>query len=301
MLNSYLFQVPDNKKVNVIIDTDAKNEADDQYAIVHALLSPKLRVLGITAAHFSKRRTNFSMMESYEECQKITKLMKMTDVPVLKGNPEELTSEENAEVSEAARFIAAKVMETEEKIYILCMGALTNVAAALLFEPEIGEKLHVIWVGGKKPNAENDGREANTRNDYKAVNVVMKRCKNIVHIPAECYSKFQLSLAELQVKVRPYGEIGNYLFEELIDFNYRVNRPWSLGESWSLGDNSAVSHVLNPGNSVIEKRKAFLLNESLDIVENLDREIEMVAEIDSRYALEDLFAKLQLAYQCQYK
>ena len=39
MLNSYLFQVPDNKKVNVIIDTDAKNEADDQYAVSYTHLT----------------------------------------------------------------------------------------------------------------------------------------------------------------------------------------------------------------------------------------------------------------------
>lgn len=31
----------------LIIDTDAKNEADDQYAIVHALLSPSLVIEGI--------------------------------------------------------------------------------------------------------------------------------------------------------------------------------------------------------------------------------------------------------------
>jgi hypothetical protein len=31
---------------HVIIDTDAKNEADDQFAIVHALLSPSLDVRG---------------------------------------------------------------------------------------------------------------------------------------------------------------------------------------------------------------------------------------------------------------
>ena len=36
----------------VVIDTDAKNEADDQFAIVHALLSPSLDVRGLIAAHF---------------------------------------------------------------------------------------------------------------------------------------------------------------------------------------------------------------------------------------------------------
>ena len=41
----------------VIIDTDAKNEADDQYAIVHALLSPTLDVRGLVPAHFGTERS----------------------------------------------------------------------------------------------------------------------------------------------------------------------------------------------------------------------------------------------------
>jgi inosine-uridine nucleoside N-ribohydrolase len=40
------------RKRRVIIDTDAKNEADDQFAIVHGLLSPTLDVRGLIAAHF---------------------------------------------------------------------------------------------------------------------------------------------------------------------------------------------------------------------------------------------------------
>ena len=50
---AYLFDVPEYKKVRVIIDTDAACEADDPFAIVQALLSPKLIVKGIVAEHFN--------------------------------------------------------------------------------------------------------------------------------------------------------------------------------------------------------------------------------------------------------
>ena len=39
-----MIKIPDEKKIRVIIDTDAACEADDPYAIVQALLSPKLIV-----------------------------------------------------------------------------------------------------------------------------------------------------------------------------------------------------------------------------------------------------------------
>ena len=51
----------------VIINTDAKNEADDQYAIVHALLSPSLDIRGLIAAHFGTSRSNRSMEDSRED------------------------------------------------------------------------------------------------------------------------------------------------------------------------------------------------------------------------------------------
>ena len=35
------YEFPADKKIRVIVNTDAKNEADDQFAIVHAILTPR--------------------------------------------------------------------------------------------------------------------------------------------------------------------------------------------------------------------------------------------------------------------
>ena len=62
----------------VIIDTDAKNEADDQFAIVHALLSPSFDVRGLIPAHFGTHRSERSMEESREEVDLLLRLMDLT-------------------------------------------------------------------------------------------------------------------------------------------------------------------------------------------------------------------------------
>ena len=36
---NYAYTVPENKKVRVIVHTDCKNEADDQYAVAHHLMT----------------------------------------------------------------------------------------------------------------------------------------------------------------------------------------------------------------------------------------------------------------------
>lgn len=39
---NYKFNVPDKKKVRMIVHTDCKNEADDQFALAHHLMTPNL-------------------------------------------------------------------------------------------------------------------------------------------------------------------------------------------------------------------------------------------------------------------
>jgi len=82
------------KRRRVIIDTDAKNEADDQFAIVHALLSPSLDVRGLIAAHFGTSRSNRSMEESREEIDLLLSLMGLEQhVTVVNGAPTPIPDE----------------------------------------------------------------------------------------------------------------------------------------------------------------------------------------------------------------
>src|SRR5215217_7791714 len=90
----------------VIINTDAKNEADDQYAIVHALLSPSLDVRGLIAAHFGRRRSERSMAESREEIELLLRLMNLTgSVTVADGATTGLVDEHTPQDSPGAQLI----------------------------------------------------------------------------------------------------------------------------------------------------------------------------------------------------
>ena len=61
------FNIPDEKKVRVILDTDAKNEVDDQFAIVQAILSESMDLKALVAAHFGTGKSEHSMKDSYDE------------------------------------------------------------------------------------------------------------------------------------------------------------------------------------------------------------------------------------------
>src|SRR5260370_4348108 len=67
------------KKSRVILNTDAKNEADDQYAIVHAILTPSFDLHGIISAHFGNRKSATSQRDSHEEILRLLDLMGIKD------------------------------------------------------------------------------------------------------------------------------------------------------------------------------------------------------------------------------
>ena len=69
--DEYDYKIPEGKRIRLIIDSDVKNEADDPYAIIHALLSPKFDNRGIVAAHFGSVRSPHSMQDSDTELKHI--------------------------------------------------------------------------------------------------------------------------------------------------------------------------------------------------------------------------------------
>lgn len=294
LLNKYLFSVQEKKKIRIIIDTDAACEADDQFAIAHALMSPRFLIKGIIAEQFVSEGRETSMDKSYEEIHKVLKLMRVTDVPVFRGANLPLEDECDIPASEGADCIIEEAKKDDERpLYVLCQGALTNVAIALNKCPDITDKFTCIWIGGGfYPDG---GWEFNLFNDINAANVVFKSGVELWQVPMSTYTTMQLGYAELQQKVMPCGEIGKYLFEQMIAFGMRAD--WVMGESWSLGDTPALGLALNQCCGKYNVRKAPVFD-SQGRYQNCDnnREIRVYYEMDSRYLLEDFFAKLAILY-----
>lgn len=286
-----IFDIPDYKKIRVIIDTDAACEADDPYAIVQGLLSPKLIVRGIIAEHFNETG---SMERSYEEIKTIVSLMGL-DTPIYAGQKGKLSDDK--EVSEGVGFIIEEALSNDEKpLFVLCQGAITNVAKAIEVKPEIKDKITVIWIGthgilyGEPPF-----REFNAGNDVEAANKLLTSGGEVWLVPSYVYTTITIGIAELKRRVEPCGAIGKHLYQNLVDYNYSEYAGWTQGESWSLGDSPAIALAMNPGCGRYEYVHAPRIEEDTKSVEDNTRPIVRVyKDVDSRYILEDMIAKLEL-------
>ena len=140
-----------SKRIRVIINTDAKNEADDQYAIVHAILTPMFELHGIIPAHFGQRISKTSQQDSQDEVLKILDLMKLTGkIPLHAGAPTALPDEKTPVDSPGARFIIEEALKDDPRpLHVAFLGPLTDMASALLLEPSIAERnVRVVWIGG---------------------------------------------------------------------------------------------------------------------------------------------------------
>ncbi|MDF2958616.1 MAG: nucleoside hydrolase [Paenibacillus sp.] len=285
-------QVPPHKKTRLILNTDAKAEADDQYAIVHALLTPSFEVQGLISAHFGELKSPCSMEESREEIELLLRLMGLTGrIRVENGARHALSDERTPVDSAGARLIVEEAMKDDERPLVLGFcGPLTDLASALLLEPAIAGQRHIraIWIGGYTwPEG---GREYNLANDIHAANVVLQSEIELWQVPYNAYRQMPVSHAELLEKVYPHGAIGRYLTVQLLEYN--AGKPQAI-ECRSLGDSPVIGLMLYPECGRSEWRPAPVIASDMSYLHTgVRRPIKVYETIDSRFILEDFFSKL---------
>ena len=284
------------RRRRTIIDTDAKNEADDQYAIVHALLSPTLDVRGIIPAHFGTERTDRSMEESREEVDLLLGLMGLTDTVVADGAARPIPDERTPADSPGARLIVeeSKLASEDDPLFLTFLGPLTDMASALLIDPEVARRdVVVIWIGGMGHDVDwsYPDREFNLRNDIAAANVVFDSGVTLWQVPASVYSMVSVGYAELEERLRGTSELADHLIDQLVAWN--TAHHGEPIEHRSLGDSPAISLVLNPRGATSRTVPAPRFGAEGGYLPGSGHPVRVIETVDVRYLLEDMFAKIR--------
>lgn len=174
---------PVSGKVDMVLDTDISNEIDDQFAMIYALLSPeKVNVQAIYSVPWSYERPDGSFFPPEEGVRvsfdSAVRLLKTSGLYrenyVFMGSDRYMTSTEDAVNSPAARDLISRAMARpdDDPLYVCAIGGLTNVASALLMEPEITKKIVIVWLGGNALHWP-ETHEHNLFTDFQATRVVL--------------------------------------------------------------------------------------------------------------------------------
>lgn len=168
-------------------------------------------------------------------------------------------------------------------------------ASALLLEPALAQRdVVVVWIGGPPYDDIEAGYwpEYNLSNDIAAANVVFRSGIALWQIPMNVYTLVGVSYGELENKVRPHGDIGEYLVRQLLDWN--AGNMTRAVDFRSLGDSPAIGVILNPLGAVWRRRPSPTFGPDGSMLPAQGQgSVRVCDRIDTRYLLEDLFAKLQ--------
>lgn len=234
----------------MILDTDTYNEIDDQFALALAMIAKdKIDLACVCAAPFHNSNSSSyadGMERSYREIGICTKLVHDSHgieiPPYYRGSTERMPDENTPVESEAAHKIAEYVMAYDGITFVTAIGAITNVASAILLHPEIKEKIAVIWLGGCARWF--GAQEFNLCGDRNAANAIFKSSVPLLLFPcAGVVSELTTTIWELEHFLRGNSPLGDYLCDNVAACEPKGAVSWSR----VIWDVSTVCAIIDPG------------------------------------------------------
>ena len=174
---SFKWTIGQEKKLPIILDTDANNELDDQHALAYLFFNDEtFDIKGITV---NTTYNGGEIDQHYDEAKRIADLCDVSGkYPILKGangNFDELKARAQSETLDgkiAVDFIIEQAHKTKkEKLIVAAIGKLTNVALAIEKDPSIKEHIKLVWLGSNYP----EPGEYNQENDIPSLNYLLEQ------------------------------------------------------------------------------------------------------------------------------
>jgi len=233
-------------RLPMVLDTDTYNEVDDQFALAYALLSPEaLDVQAVYAAPFSNARAatpGEGMEKSYGEILRLLKLMGMpADGFVYRGATQYLGQKPQPTAAAEDLIRRAAGYTPENPLYVVGIGAITNIATAILLEPSIIGSIRVVWLGGN-PLSYPTAREFNLRQDIPAVRTVLDCGVPLTVVPCLGVASHMLATVA-DLKEHLAGK--NALCDALVKL-FSAYREDHFGWAKEIWDIVPIAYLINP-------------------------------------------------------
>ncbi|MFN3494303.1 MAG: hypothetical protein ACK40L_07330, partial [Hydrogenophaga sp.] len=259
--------------VRVVIDTDAANEIDDQFALAWALRRPdRLNIAGLYATPFSfaHRRPllpqapagdpafappDVGMERSFVEIHRMLDVLgdphsRAAKARVFRGSLGYLPAPQQPLHSEAVDHLIATAREhgpNDPPLYVMALGCVTNIASALLLAPDLVDRIVVVWTSGFPSHAPWPNTSLNLEQDLWASQHLFDCGVTLVYLPGyHVGAQLRLSTPDAERHLQGRGPVGNELHRL-----FTHNPLWSiLGQtgaepySWVIWDIICVAWLL---------------------------------------------------------
>ena len=289
------------EKRHVILDTDISNEVDDQFALAYLVKSLQGASLdAITIAPFEK--TQCANIKSIKDGINLShktacKILDMLDAPKLKAKVFKGAEQHFCEtkIINPATQKMIEICRANKFTTILAIGAITNVALALHFAPDIAEKTQIVWLGGNSfLSQKND--DFNFRQDVDAVRKVFNSKAQVVVVPcSNVAAQLATTTFELQHYLGGLGQAGEYLCQifERSQKIFAKTAKGRIGQSKNLWDVGVVAYFVNKSWFKVQEVSCpkILDDTSYKLTKNRHK-IAFVSDLNRDKIFQDFFIKM---------
>ena len=274
--------IPDKDlQIRVVIDSDAKNEIDDQWAIALAILSPeRFEIEGFIGANFDNRRGGPDGIEkSVREIETVLDKAGMAGRwPVVHGS-HPMRYQFEPSPSEGVDFIIERAMAgtPEDALWVVGLGSSTDIASAFLQEPRIADRVVVFW--HFRTRWPEKCYNFNVIGDVRAARTVFHSPLSFVLFDTGTY--LRCPMEESERMVMPYGDLGRYLHE------YRLNDESFTSPRKGFFDMGDIAALIAPRPLLVETGTMDPLNGASGL-DNVRSQMEIVRGAYRLLEAEDL-------------
>lgn len=278
------------RTTTVLIDSDSGNEIDNLFAVSRALISPKLNIVGLTSSHweFAEHAGDSSLEVSQQLNEELLMLFNKSSIPHPRGAEKALKygNELQPRKSPAAKLIIreAHKMDKNKKLNVVTLGALTNVASAIMMDPEIIPRIRIYMTGLKyDPKTKTwNKNEFNARNDLDAVDYILNTSGLEIHIMTATTSEVLVFDKEETLE---YFDNKGKAWEFLVN---KWNEKYPSYDEWIMWDLAIIEALIDPE---LAKKE-----ETLTPPENKQRTVKVYTYINKELMIADFYAKV-MKYQ----
>jgi len=289
---------------DVILDTDAFNEVDDQVAIAYLLsYKDRLKVKGFTVAPFAPvhnkkvKDVAEGIVRSREEIEKVLNYIGTDEYNslIFEGSREFLRNEYTPVESAAADHIlkVSQNYNRGNRLYIIAIGAITNVASAILKDETIVDRIAVIWLGGSAHGWWRN-REFNMYQDIAAARVVMSSGVPFAQLPCQGVVDHLITTEwELKARISGKNALCDYFVENITD--YAASHSKYAAWSKVIWDVAAVAFTVNDNGRYMKTVETSIRLPSYDkdeYAETLDKTMIYAVQVERDAIMTDVFDKI---------
>jgi len=242
-------------KIRIIIDADTGNEVDDLFAISRALIAPEFEIAGLNSTQWQNSHwaVENTLENSHRLNVRILSYLNMGDIPHPRGSQFRLYDwgQDVAQHSAAAYHIIKEAHKStpENKLTVIALGALTNIASALLIDPSIAPNMRLYCLGTSYDFDKKFWKKTdfNCLMDPHAINLVMDQKDLELHItPVNVAAGMQMNREMLKKNFKDKDDLRGFLYNRWMnhmDGGYNSRIIWDLVPFYFLLQPASIEEI----------------------------------------------------------